>query len=61
MLIITGKQANTEDLGLENVGVEVDPEASIIVNRQMATSNRSIFAVGNCVANTNWRVNSCAS
>ena len=33
MLIITGKLANTEDLGLENVGVEVDPEASIIVNR----------------------------
>ena len=61
VLVISGKRANTEGLGLESVGVDVDEEASILVNRHMTTSNRSIFAVGNCVAHTNWRVNSCES
>lgn len=46
VLMAAGRVANTENLGLEDAGVEVDEEGFIIVDEQMRTSNPNIYAAG---------------
>lgn len=46
VLIATGRQPNTEDLGLENTGVKVNDRGFIVVDHQRRTGEPSIFAVG---------------
>ena len=48
LLIATGRRPNTQDLGLEAVGVAVGPRGEIRVNPYMQTSNPSIYAAGDC-------------
>jgi mercuric reductase len=50
ILLAAGKTPNTEGLGLEKVGVEVDERRAVIVNQHLRTSNKSIFAVGDVVS-----------
>ena len=49
VLIATGRRANTETLGLEAAGVEVDARGFIAVDEHMRTSNRDVFAAGDVV------------
>lgn len=49
LLIATGRQANVEDLGLSDAGVACSP-AGISVDARLRTSNRRIFAIGDCIA-----------
>lgn len=46
LLIATGRIPNTEDLGLEAVGVEIDARGFIRVDESMRTTSPSVFAGG---------------
>src|SRR5262249_54577418 len=42
----TGRQPNTEDLGLGDIGVEVDERGFIVVDRNFQTSVPGVYAAG---------------
>src|SRR5680860_976207 len=46
ILVATGRQPNTEDLGLEDVGVKTDEHGTIVVDEEQRTSVASIYASG---------------
>ena len=46
ILFATGRRPNTDDLGLENVGVNLTDKGFIIVDGTMQTTNPDIFAAG---------------
>lgn len=46
ILLTAGKTPNTQDLGLEKVGVELDKKQAVVVNQYFQTTNKNIFAVG---------------
>ncbi len=46
ILMATGRTANTEELGLEDVGVDLDDRGFIRVDHTMRTSNPAIYAAG---------------
>lgn len=48
LLIAAGRQANTEELGLENVSVATDANGRILIDEHMRTSTQGIFAAGDC-------------
>lgn len=49
LLVAAGRQANTENLGLEAAGVEVG-EDGIVTDERRRTANRRIYAIGDCRA-----------
>ena len=48
LLVSTGRHAQTENLNLQAVGVDVDGEGAIIVNERMETSVANVYAAGDC-------------
>lgn len=46
ILLAAGKTPNTQELGLEVAGVEIDKRQAVVVNQNFQTSNKNIFAVG---------------
>ena len=46
ILVAAGRHANTEGLGLAEIGVALDPRGAIIVDEEQRTSVASIFAAG---------------
>lgn len=46
VLVTVGRKPNTESLGLERAGVQVDSKGYITVDSQMRTNVRHIFAIG---------------
>jgi mercuric reductase len=51
ILFALGRTANTYGMGLENVGVEMEENGSIIVDEYQQTSNPHIFAAGDVTTN----------
>lgn len=49
LLLATGVEPKTKNLGLELAGVNVDERGFIITNDEMQTSQRHIWAAGDCV------------
>jgi dihydrolipoamide dehydrogenase len=49
MLVSIGRQPNSKGLGLEDVGVTLDPKGSIIVNDNMETNIEGIYAIGDVI------------
>ncbi len=49
VLIATGRQPNTEDLGLEEAGVEVQKNGGIVVDDLMKTSKAGVYAAGDVI------------
>ena len=49
LLVATGRKANTENLGLEKVGVDVDQRGFIKVNDFLQTTNPEIYGAGDCI------------
>jgi NAD(P) transhydrogenase len=45
----TGRAANTQNLGLEQVGIELDEEGWIKVNSNLQTARPNIYAAGDVV------------
>jgi pyruvate/2-oxoglutarate dehydrogenase complex dihydrolipoamide dehydrogenase (E3) component len=48
LLLAVGRRPNTDDLGLENAGVEVDKRGYVVVNDELQTSVAGIWALGDC-------------
>jgi len=48
LLIGTGRHANTQQLGLNTAGVDVEASGAIVVNDRMETSAANIYAAGDC-------------
>lgn len=46
ILVATGRTPNTDGLGLEEVGVDVDPSGAIVVDEEQRTTVASILAAG---------------
>ena len=46
VLMATGRTPNTQNMGLEEAGVELDDQGFIVVNPYMQTSNPRIYAAG---------------
>lgn len=46
ILLAAGKTPNTQGLGLEVVGVEINKQQAVVVNQNFQTSNKNIFAAG---------------
>jgi len=50
VLWATGRVPNTEDLGLEHVGVELGDNGEVLVDEYSQTNIPGIFAIGDCTA-----------
>jgi pyruvate/2-oxoglutarate dehydrogenase complex dihydrolipoamide dehydrogenase (E3) component len=48
VLLAVGRRPNTDDLGLEAAGVELDPRGYVVVDDQLRTSVPGIWAMGDC-------------
>jgi mercuric reductase len=48
LLIAAGREANTENLNLENNNLATDKKGAIIVNEKLQTNINNIYAVGDC-------------
>src|SRR5690242_546166 len=48
LLVAVGRQPNTDDLGLEQAGVETDARGYIVVDDQLRTNVEHIWAMGDC-------------
>lgn len=49
-LVAIGRSLNTKDMGLQDIGIEVNVKGQIIVDDQLRTSLKNIYAVGDIVA-----------
>ncbi len=48
VFVATGRNPNTHDLGLDKAGIACDG-AAIKVDRRLRTSNKKVFAIGDCI------------
>jgi pyruvate/2-oxoglutarate dehydrogenase complex dihydrolipoamide dehydrogenase (E3) component len=48
LLVATGRTPNTQSIGLENLGVEVDSRGYIRVNDRLETTAQNVWALGDC-------------
>jgi pyruvate/2-oxoglutarate dehydrogenase complex dihydrolipoamide dehydrogenase (E3) component len=48
LLVATGRMANTDGLGLEVTGVQLDPHGHVRVNERLETTSEKIWALGDC-------------
>lgn len=48
LVVITGRNPNTDKLGLKNIGVKLNKKGKIEVNSYMETSKPHIYAAGDC-------------
>jgi len=53
VLVAVGRVANTEDLGLETVGISPNERGEIPVGDNFATSAPGVYAVGDCIRGPN--------
>ncbi|GAC1325606.1 MAG: FAD-dependent oxidoreductase [Thermoleophilaceae bacterium] len=49
ILVAAGRRPQTEGLGLESVGVELDDAGGVVVDERLATSARNVYAAGDVV------------
>ncbi|WP_163970795.1 dihydrolipoyl dehydrogenase [Oceanobacillus halotolerans] len=50
VLVTVGRRPNTEEIGLEQVGIEVDDKGLIKIDKQCRTNIDNIYAIGDIVA-----------
>ncbi|AZA11829.1 dihydrolipoyl dehydrogenase family protein [Corynebacterium gerontici] len=46
VLVAIGRAPNTQDMGLENAGVDTDEKAAVVVDKQLRSSAEGVYAVG---------------
>ncbi len=49
MIVALGRLANTEQLGLENAGVETTPRGHVVVDKNYETTVKGVYAVGDVI------------
>ena len=50
LLVATGRQPNTADLGLEEIGVKTEKNGAILVDEHLRTSAANVYAAGDCTS-----------
>lgn len=48
LFMAVGRVPNTQNLGLETVGIEVASDGGIVTNARLQTSVKKIYAAGDC-------------
>jgi pyruvate/2-oxoglutarate dehydrogenase complex dihydrolipoamide dehydrogenase (E3) component len=48
VLLAIGRRPNTDDLGLDKAGIELDTRGYVVVDDQLRTSNPGVWAMGDC-------------
>ncbi|CAM9246485.1 unnamed protein product [Laminaria digitata] len=48
LLVATGRKPNVNNVGLDRAGVEYNAKEGVKVNDQLQTTNKAIYAVGDC-------------
>jgi pyruvate/2-oxoglutarate dehydrogenase complex dihydrolipoamide dehydrogenase (E3) component len=48
VLLAIGRKPNTDDLGLDKAGIDLDPRGYVVVDDQLKTSNPGVWAMGDC-------------
>ncbi len=48
LLLAVGRRPNTDDLGLETTGIEVNERGTIVVDEELQTAEPGIWALGDC-------------
>ncbi len=48
LLLAVGRRPNTQDLGLDQAGIEVDEKGYIVVDDQLRTNVAGVWALGDC-------------
>ncbi|HLS87057.1 MAG TPA: FAD-containing oxidoreductase [Burkholderiales bacterium] len=48
LLLAVGRTANTDDLGLEEAGIETDQRGYVVVDEALRTTNPGVWALGDC-------------
>jgi len=48
VLLAIGRRPNTDDLGLDKAGIELDKRGYVVVDDQLRTSNPGVWALGDC-------------
>jgi dihydrolipoamide dehydrogenase len=49
VLVATGRRPNSEGLGLEEAGVQVDAQGRVVVDERFATSAEGVYAIGDLI------------
>jgi pyruvate/2-oxoglutarate dehydrogenase complex dihydrolipoamide dehydrogenase (E3) component len=49
ILVAVGRRPNSDDFGLEGLGIETAPSGAVVVDRYLRTSCRNVFACGDLV------------
>jgi mercuric reductase len=49
LFVATGVSPNTDDIGLEEVGVETDGSGAVVVDDEFRTANPDVYAAGDCI------------
>ena len=49
VLVAVGRRAHTQGLGLENLGIATNPNATLVVDRYLRTACRNVFGCGDVV------------
>ncbi len=49
VLVATGRRPNSEGLGLEQAGVQVDAQGRVVVDARFATSAEGVYAIGDLI------------
>ena len=49
VLVATGRKPNSEGLGLEEAGVQVDAQGRVVVDERFATSAEGVYAIGDLI------------
>jgi dihydrolipoamide dehydrogenase len=46
ILVSVGRSMNTEDLGIEDLGIQTGPKGEVLVNERMETKTADVYAIG---------------
>jgi mercuric reductase len=49
LFVATGVTPNTDDIGLEDVGIETDGSGAVVVDDEFRTANPAVYAAGDCI------------
>lgn len=49
LIVTAGRQANTKNMGLDRIGVEMDSKGWIVVNDRMETTVKDVYAIGDAL------------
>ncbi|WP_114578445.1 mercury(II) reductase [Saliphagus sp. LR7] len=49
LFVATGVSPNTDDIGLDEIGIETDGSGAIVVNDEFQTGNPEVYAAGDCI------------